>query len=76
MGIADNGRVLEVYCDSLRYFPPFLVDQVRWKDNSLEGGVWLPVSRSRPDKQGIIEHGGTPPKLAGIGLEFFAEAGP
>jgi hypothetical protein len=50
---------------------PFLSIGVRWKDSSLEGGVWLPVSHIAPGMTAIVEHDVYRKMVATSGVEVF-----
>jgi hypothetical protein len=56
VGVTPEGEFLFEVHNGSGMILPFLSIGVRWKDNSLQGGIWLPVSNVRPGQTAVVEH--------------------
>jgi hypothetical protein len=56
VGVTQEGKFLFEVHNGSRMMLPFLSIGVRSKDNCLQGGIWLPVSRVRPGQTAVVEH--------------------
>jgi len=58
VGTAKNGQWQFDVRNNSRGTLPYLTLEVVWKDGSLIGGVWLPVSHVRPGQRALVAHEG------------------
>jgi hypothetical protein len=71
VGVTPEGKFLFEVHNGSGMTLPFLSIGVRWKDNSLQGGIWLPVSHVRPGQTAIVEHEGYKGMADPSGVEVF-----
>ena len=57
-GVTPHQSLLIEVTNGSEMVLPYLSIGVRWKDNSLEGGIWLPVSHVHPGQTAVVEHKG------------------
>ncbi len=56
VGVTREGKLLLEVHNGSGMILPFLSLGVRWKDQSLQGAIWLPVSQVRPGQTAVVEH--------------------
>lgn len=56
VGVTPAGELLLEVHNGSGIVLPFLSVGIRWKDESLHGGMWLPVSNVLPGQTVVIEH--------------------
>jgi hypothetical protein len=69
--VTPEGRLLLEVHNGSGMVLPYLSIGVQWKNNSLQGGIWLPVSNIRPGQTAVVDHDAYSTQAATEGVDLF-----
>jgi hypothetical protein len=75
-GVTPQGNLLFEVHNGSDVVLPFLSIGLRWKENGLQAGIWLPISHVPPGQTAVVEHE-TYKKVTNLTqIEFFVKPDP